>query len=236
MISKTVGSGQLNYLDNYLDIMPPQIMKNNSIASLIIPNMVLILPIYIDPFIPLFKYLLWPPIILLNIWAIVIFLFPYRLQIQSYLFIGCYGLLVSAGLVIASIKIVYYSMGVQSIYYPVVTIAGYLLLLVVLARIHVKSLYAGGYYRANQKPVKMNRQAAIISLFTGAGIVIGQVLVAGKAEYNQTLAVLSGLYLVLAVCMLLMASNLHKYVLMLKHPELIQHKKNEKPAKKRRKK
>jgi hypothetical protein len=213
---------RLKIIEQYIHLVPPALMKHQAFAFLIIPDFFLTLFVFVDPYVPIFAYILFPLIIFINLWVIWIVINPVKRQVQHILFIGVYSVLSSLGMLLITEKFVYFTMGVRTPYYAIFSIGGYALVLFLLIRLHFKALYSGFYMTGNRKKnSKLNKQFGRIGAFTSFGIVLGQIVVAKSASYNQMIAVLSGLMLFLSVIFIMMMHCLHKYWLIRKYPHLV---------------
>jgi hypothetical protein len=192
-------------------------------TKFIIPDFFLTISIFIDPYVPIFAYILTPMIIFINLWVIWIVINPVKRQVQHILFIGVYSVLTSLGMLLITEKLVYYTMKVHTPYYAIFSIGGYALVLYVLIRLHFKALYSGLYMTGNRKKSKINKYFRGIGAFTSMGIVLGHIVVAKSSSYNQMIAVLAGLLFFLSVIFIMMMHNLHKYWLIRKFPHLVKY-------------
>jgi hypothetical protein len=221
MFTENLQQNKREHLVDYLVLEPPQILKNNALASLIVPDLLFLLFVFIDPFIPLFAYILLIPVALLNLWALWIFITPYKSQLQYFLYVGVNGVIVSVGLLISAIKVTYYTMGIQSLYYPIITIVLYVFIFLMLTRLHFSALSSDYYQRSKKQSFKPNTQSTIIVVSTSIGIIVGHILVSRYASFNSSLAVLAGLAIILSLIYIMTVHNIHKYVLICKYPELV---------------
>jgi hypothetical protein len=223
MHSKQQELERLKIIENYIDLVPPVLLKQYAIISLILPDILLTLFIFADPYIPIISYIILPLFIFINLWVIWIVMNPVKRQKQYKLFIGIYSVICSLSMLVLTEKFVYFTMGVRTPYYAIFSIGGYALVLILLIRLHFKALYSGLYMASNQKKSKLNKQLGGIGAFTSIGIILGHLVVAKSASYNQTIAVLSGLLFFLSVIFIVMMHNLHKYWLISKHPHLVKY-------------
>jgi hypothetical protein len=214
---------RLKIIENYIDLVPPALLKQYAIVSLILPDILLTLFVFSDPYIPIISYILLPLFIFITLWVMWIVINPVKRQKQYKLFIGVYAVICSLSMLVLSEKFVYYTMGIHTPYYAIFSIGGYTLVLFFLVRIHFKALYSGFYMASNQKKSKLNKQLGGIGAFTSLGTVLGHILVAKSASYNQTIAVLSGILYFLSLIFIMMMHNLHKYWLIHKYPHLVKY-------------
>jgi hypothetical protein len=214
---------KLKIIEQYIDLVPPSVMKHQAFAFLIIPDLFLTLSVFVDPYVSIFAYVLLPLIIFINLWVLWIVINPVKRQVQHILFIGVYSAFSSLGMLLITEKFVYFTMGVRTPYYAIFSIGGYVLVLFLLIRLHIKALYSGFYMSSNQKKSKLNKQLGGIGAFTSMGIVLGHIVVAKSASYNQSIAVLSGILFFLSIIFIMMMHNLHKYWLIRKFPHLVKY-------------
>jgi hypothetical protein len=142
---------RLKIIESYIVLFPPNLMRHQAFAFLNIPDFFLTISIFIDPYVPIFAYILTPMIIFINLWVIWIVINPVKRQVQHILFVGVYSVITSLGMLLISEKLVYYTMKVQTPYYAIFSIGGYALVLFLLIRLHFKALYSGLYMAGNKK-------------------------------------------------------------------------------------
>lgn len=88
---------------------PSQIRLHAATLVLFFLNVFVLIPILAEPTEKLYRYLLFPPLLVMNIWALQLILFPVSLQQSYILFRGVFGVVCSLSLLII-IQLFAYSM------------------------------------------------------------------------------------------------------------------------------
>ncbi|WP_164472586.1 hypothetical protein [Cohnella candidum] len=220
----TVDSGHLKaYLHSYLGGISPGLIRSYVITSFIIPVLFISFGSFVPPLLPFMVYFLIGGIAAFLLWGIWIATAPYRAQRIIFLYLGLFNAYSSVGLVIVSIKLIYFTMNVRETWYPCFIVTGYLILAYLLWRVHVKTLYSGVYFNGRTNKAKKFKQAGFVGLGIGVGMVGSQFFLAQNPSYDVSMAVLACLLLMLAFILLLTVNTVHKYVLMGRYPELVRY-------------
>lgn len=223
MASVTDGDQKTSYLSAYLNTVPPSSIKGSVFSFLIVPLFLFSFgSLFIPPFVGYIAFLLIGGNIVFILWGLYIAMNPYRMQRAYFLYIGSVTGFTSLGLLIVSVKFIYYTMAIHEYWYIVFIIAAYSALIYWLWRLHKKALYSGVYAVGSiKKKGRSLKQFGYLGLAMGIGMIGSQLLLSLNSSYDASLAALGCLFNLLGLIMLLVSHNIHKYILMRKHPELV---------------
>lgn len=187
---------------------------------LLLVDFVMIAPLFADPFEAIYFQILIPPTVLLHLWGLWIVISPYKNQVASELYMGIFGVFVTVGYGICSMKMFYGVLGFTTPLYAIALAAVYIAGYYALFKRHFQNLSSGYYYdhaviRSGDKKNSGLKYAS----FGGLGVFLGN-LVVGMASGNTTIGLLAGLFLFFAALNSLLTLSIHRYVLMKRYPEL----------------
>ncbi|WLV24196.1 hypothetical protein QR721_11200 [Aciduricibacillus chroicocephali] len=110
-------SEQLSFVDIF------NIKAGIAIAVFVMVDLFMIIPLLI-PLVPIYLYILLPPLIIINIWGVwIIVRNPYSVQYETILILAAMGIFASPTYLILAHKMAYYHAGIHSwSYYVIVTL------------------------------------------------------------------------------------------------------------------
>ena len=137
---------------SYLRLQTPKENKSNIIGFLLLFLYLFgIIPIIGDPFsIPFFIAAIIP-VAIIQIWAFLYIIDPYKYEKSYYLFWGIYGVVNTFIYFLAIQKILYVNLGAKGIWPLLFGALLLILLLFVVNWMNWKALYTGTYYKLQQK-------------------------------------------------------------------------------------
>ncbi|MCU9613234.1 hypothetical protein OEV98_06670 [Caldibacillus lycopersici] len=190
---------------------PPALGIKGSIAlfTFIVLDLMCLLPMLADPFMPMFLWLVLPVILLVNLWAISLLVRNvYSIQLESVLFLGAFSAVGAYSFFVLVQKFAYYVVGMQS---PVFLIVS--LLIVLLTVIYFVLYYAKKVAATEDSSV--NKERTIWSIaFSGPalGYILYQTIIEDSPFFNHFLIVVFFLF---ALFFLYIAVKFfHKYLFM----------------------
>ncbi|GGG13647.1 hypothetical protein GCM10010912_67560 [Paenibacillus albidus] len=185
---------------------PAGSIRLNVFSLMLLPDLFLTLPVAANPYNPLYLYLLAPPLVLLNLWALALIAAPGRLQINYVLFRGVYGILCSLGLMTVTQKFAYDILSLPVPWYSVVSFGLYGLAFYAYATRH---LAKQGQPAPSWKD-KNSKAGTGLSVYIGLGSLVAN-LSLGIATQQVVAAVLMAVYVMLALLLFHFIMELHRY-------------------------
>jgi hypothetical protein len=167
-----------------------------------------------DPFEAIYRNVLLPPMILMNLYAIWIAISPYKRQIDVHLYLGIFGVFIYAGYWVLLQKIMYGMMGLSSPFYLIGSLVLYAAIAVFTIRFILNRFYSG---RFNEPvPVSVIAPAAA----GGVGVALGHLALAfDNGHYANALA--GAAYTMIAWGLLVFGVySLLRYSLIRRYPDL----------------
>lgn len=179
-----------------------------------IADIFILLPAFANPFRLLYVYIVAPPIIFLNLWAIWIIINPGKRQLQYTLFRGIFGIVCSVGLLVIAQKFAYEMLQLQTPIYFIFSIGLYSFALYHYYKNHIKKL---------QEPIKKSnsskgRGGFGVTVFVGLGQLIANISL-GFATEQMVAIVLMCVYSMLSLILFHFIMELHRYYYLRKHIE-----------------
>ena len=104
-----------------------------------IADIFVLAPAFANPFRLLYVYIVAPPIIFLNLWAIWIIINPRKRQLQYTLFRGVFGIVCSVGLLVIAQKFAYEMLELQTPIYFIFHLVYIVLLCIIIIKIILKT-------------------------------------------------------------------------------------------------
>lgn len=210
------------YIKQWVNGRPDTSTLRSSIIGflLLFVDFFMIVPLYADPYEAIYLQILIPPAVLLHIWGLWIAISPYRHQVAAELYMGVFGVFVSIGYGISSIKMVYGVMGLTTPLYAIVLAGAYLAGFYALFKWHFQNLKSGYYYEHTVIHVNGKKSSLKYASFGGLGVFLGNLAV-GMTSGNTTVGLLSGTLLFMAALLGVFSIGIHKYILMKRHPEWV---------------
>lgn len=199
----------------YLSLYPvSSIRLNAGILVFFYLNLFLLIPVFSVPYIPLYAWILLPPLLIMNIWALALMIAPGKLQLNYLLFRGVFGIVCSVGFMIVIQKFAYTGLRLTTPCYAVGSFAVYGLILYQYARLHIRKLVA---------PRKKNQGDSDLSMKVLTGMMGFGYLLANLSlmfvSKNTISIVLICVYAMLALVMFHFIMELHRYYWMKREAE-----------------
>lgn len=208
-------------IQEYVELYPIALIRSQCISLLLLPNLLLIIVAFADPFKPMWAWILLILLFIIDLLGLPIVISPRKLQREYVLFLGLLGLLSSSAFMLAANKLAYASLHMTTLIFGVVSTGGYVIVMFLLYRVHIKLLYIGKYRNdedeskenTTKQQIKLKRTQTVILLFAGLGIVVGNTVVHWLNGYNSIIIVVIIILCFFSLVYMLISSNLHKYIL-----------------------
>lgn len=192
---------------SYLSLYPVNgIRLNAGTLVLFFLNLFLIIPVLSVPYEALYAYILLPPLIVMNLWALALIIIPRRLQLNYILFRGVFGIVCSVGLIIVTQKFAYSGLQIKTPWYAVGSFALYGYALYQYAKSHIRKL------QSPPKQAQSRSGMSVITLTTliGLGYLAANLSLIFVSE-QTVIVVLMCVYAMLAFVMFHFIMELHRY-------------------------
>ncbi|HFK1459078.1 TPA: hypothetical protein ACGXMC_004833 [Bacillus cereus] len=199
----------------YMAVYAAQDIRSTIITLVIgIADIFVLAPAFANPFRLLYVYIVAPPIIFLNLWAIWIIINPRKRQLQYTLFRGVFGIVCSVGLLVIAQKFAYEMLELQKPIYFVFSFGLYSFALYHYYKNHIKKL---------QEPRKKSKSSKGMGgigavVFVGLGQLIANISL-GFATQQMVAIVLMCVYSMLSLILFHFIMELHRYYYLRKHIE-----------------
>lgn len=194
-------------LQEYLTLYPVNgIRLNAGILVLFFLNLFLVIPVLSVPYQPLYAYILIPPLIVMNVWALAIIAIPRKLQLNYILFRGVFGIVCSVGFMVVIQKFAYSGLGLTTPWYAVGSFAIYGFALYQYVRTHIRKLESP--QKANQS--RSGMPMVTLTVLIGLGYLLANLSFMLISEETVTI-VLMCVYALLAVIVFHFILELHRY-------------------------
>lgn len=174
-------------------------------------------PIIGDPFSLPFFIAAIVPVIIIQIWAIIYIIDPYKYEKSYYLFFGIYGAVNTYVYFLAIQKLLYVNIGAKGIWPFLIGLIMLVILLLGMYWLNWKALYSGTYHNLQQKtsiPVSW-------SVIGGGGYLLGQIVL----SIIYTESALNILFIVLlsffSLCTAYFFVYVHRYFFISKNMDLV---------------
>jgi hypothetical protein len=210
-----------SFVDDYAGVYPLRIIRSQTISLLLLPNVLLLILAFADPYVPVWAWLLLVPLVMMDMLGLAVVVSPGRMQEFHLFVLGAVGILGSAAFAAAANKLAYATLGISSPWFLIVSAAGYILVFATLYGIHIKLLYGGHYSREasdNQETETRGAKKAqgIILACSGLGVLLSCVLIKTFGGYSMKVMLIIALLFLFALAYMMLAGNLHKYWLLKK--------------------
>ena len=199
----------------YMAVYAAQDIRSTIITLVIgIADIFVLAPAFANPFRLLYVYIVAPPIIFLNLWAIWIIINPRKRQLQYTLFRGVFGIVCSVGLLVIAQKFAYEMLELQTPIYFIFLFGLYSFALYHYYKNHIKKL---------QEPRKKSKSSKGMGgigavAFVGLGQLIANISL-GFATQQMVAIVLMCVYSMLSLILFHFIMELHRYYYLRKHIE-----------------
>ncbi|SER67303.1 hypothetical protein [Psychrobacillus sp. OK032] len=203
---------------SYLRLQTPKENRSNIICFfLILLYLIGLIPIIGVPFSLSYFIAAIIPVGIIQLWALIYLIAPYKYEKSYYLFFGIYGVVNTYIYFLAIQKMMYINMGAQGSGSFIIGVFFFIALLVGMNLLNWKALYSGTYYKLQQKSTIPVSWMAI----GGAGYILGQLIL--SFIYTD-----SAVFIVLIVCISLLSLltayfsiYIHRYYYMSKNMNLV---------------
>ncbi|MGK3615858.1 hypothetical protein [Bacillus cereus] len=199
----------------YMAVYAAQDIRSTIITLVIgIADIFVLAPAFANPFRLLYVYIVAPPIIFLNLWAIWIIINPRKRQLQYTLFRGVFGIVCSVGLLVIAQKFAYEMLELQTPIYFIFSFGLYSFALYHYYKNHIKKL------QEPRKKSKLSKGMGGIGAvaFVGLGQLIANISL-GFATQQMVAIVLMCVYSMLSLVLFHFIMELHRYYYLRKHIE-----------------
>lgn len=218
-MSSGVPQHKQSTIDDFSGVYPLRLIRSQSISLLILPNLLLLILAAADPFVPIWAWILLVPLGVIDILGLIILISPQKMQTFHLFFLGVLGILGSAAFTAAANKLAYATLGMTSPWFMLLTGAGYVIVFGLLYAIHIKLLRSGYYNREDHDTAAaegggLRKSQGLILACSGAGVLIGSLLIKTFGGYNIKIMLIVMLLLLFALAYMMLAGNLHKYILL----------------------
>uniref|UniRef100_UPI00106798B7 hypothetical protein n=1 Tax=Bacillus cereus TaxID=1396 RepID=UPI00106798B7 len=200
---------------HYMALYPVNEIRVHVIGLVLLgADVFVLLPAFANPFRLLYVYIVTPPVIFLNLWAILIAINPRKRQLQYTLFRGVYGAICSVGLLVITQKFAYGMLGLQTPIYFIFSVGLYIFALYYYYKNHIKKLQES---IKKSKSSKKNSSFGVVA-FVGLGQLIANISL-GFATQKMVAIVLMCVYSMLSFMLFHFIIELHRYYYLRKHIE-----------------
>ena len=171
-------------------------------------NVFLLIPVFSVPFQSMYAYILVPPLVFMNIWAIALIAAPRRLQLNYVLFRGVFGIVCSVGFMVIIQKFAYGILGLSTPWYAIGSFAVYGFALFQYVKFRLRKLRQPPQRKKGDKSPGM--PVATLTMITGGAYLLANISLAFVTQ--QTVAVvLMCVYIMLAFVVFHFIMDLHRY-------------------------
>ncbi|WP_144509663.1 hypothetical protein [Bacillus sp. FJAT-22090] len=204
--------------ESYLRLQTPKENRSNIICFfLILLYLIGLLPIVAVPFSLSYFIAAIIPVGIVQLWAIIYLIDPYKNEKSYYLFFGIYGVVNTYIYFLAIQKMIYLNMGAKGSGPLVIGVLFFIALLIGMNWLNWKALYTGTYYKLQQK----NSISVTWSVVGGAGYVLGQLILSfiytDSAVFILMIVCISLLSIFTAFCSIF----IHRYYYICKNINLV---------------
>lgn len=183
-------------------------------------DLFMLIPLYADPFEPLYPKLVLIPAGLLHLFGFWIILSPYKRQIYIELFWGILGFFIMYGYSVVAVKAFYGMFGFRSPLFLIGLVIYIAAVYWYLFRWHFHNLKTGYYLKVKQN--KPHDPGPILTYVTVIGALIFALdLVAYFMGGGMVLVFIVTLYLGLATVLQFFSMFFHRFILMIRHPDWV---------------
>lgn len=210
-----------SFIDDFTHVYPLRIIRSQTVSLLILPNLLLLVLAFADPFIPMWAWLLLIPLAIVDLLGLIVLISPGRMQVFHLLFLGMLGILGSAAFTAAANKLAYATLGMSSPWFGILSGSGYVIVFVLLYSIHIRLLHSGHYSREEsgnetREGRKLRKSQGVILACSGAGVLIGSLLIKTFGDYSIKMILIIALLFLIALAYMMLVGNLHKYLLFIR--------------------
>ncbi len=140
-----------SFVNDYAGVYPLRIIRSQTISLLLLPNLLLLIAAFADPFVPVWAWLLLVPLAVMDILGLAVVISPGKMQEFHLFVLGAIGILGSAAFAAAANKLAYATLDISSPWFLIGSAVGYIVVFALLYGIHMRLLYSGYYSREEQE-------------------------------------------------------------------------------------
>ncbi|MBO0603734.1 hypothetical protein I2483_18890 [Sporosarcina sp. E16_3] len=175
------------------------------------------IPIVAVPFsVVIFKMAI-VPVVILQIWAFLYIIAPYKFEKSYYLFFGVYGVVNTYVFFLATQKLLYSHIGTEGKTPFIIGLVLFLGLLVLVNSLNLKALYTGTYHKMQQ----MKSVNVWWLSIAGMGYVIGQLILSFVYSESAKMMIFIFLISLLSIFTAYASASLHRYYFIVKNMNLV---------------
>jgi len=210
-----------SFVNDYAGVYPLRIIRSQTISLLLLPNLLLLIAAFADPFVPVWAWLLLVPLAVMDILGLAVVISPGKMQEFHLFVLGAIGILGSAAFAAAANKLAYATLDISSPWFLIGSAVGYIVVFALLYGIHMRLLYSGYYSREEQEKPDgdtrgLRKTQGIILASSGAGVLVSCVLIKTFGGYSMKITLIIALLFLFALVYIMLAGNLHKFYLLRK--------------------
>ena len=200
----------------YMALYPVNEIRFQIIALVLVgADIFILLPAFANPFRLLYVYIVTPPVIFLNLWAIWIAINPRKRQLQYTLFRGVYGAICSVGLLVITQEYAYEVLQLQTPIYFIFSVGLYGFALYYFYKNHIEKLQEP---RKKSKSSKGTGGVKVAAIAAGLGQLIANIILSTATQQMGAIVFMSACT-VFSFVLFYMIIELHKYYYLRKHIE-----------------
>ena len=201
---------------HYMAVYPVNEIRSQIIALVLVgADIFILLPAFANPFRLLYVYIVTPPVVFLNLWAIWIAINPRKRQLQYTLFRGVFGIICSVGLMVITQKYAYEVLQLQTPIYFIFSFGLYGFALYHFYKNHIEKLQEP---RKKSKSSKGTGGVKVAAIAAGLGQLIANIILS-IATQQMGAIVFMCVCTVASFIFFYMIIELHKYYYLRKHIE-----------------
>ena len=203
---------------SYLNLESPQENRNGIIGYfLILLYIIGIIPILGVPFSLPFFLAAIIPVLIIQLWAIVYLIDPYKYEKSYYLFFGIYGVVNTYVFFLVILKLIYVNMEWKGSTPFIINLVLLILLLGGVNWLNWKALYSGTYYKLQQK-----RTIPVVwTAIGGSSYIIGQIILSFIYSDSAVNILLIVGISILSLCTAFFSINIHRYFFINRNMDLV---------------
>lgn len=157
------------------------------------------------------------PVGILQIWALIYLIAPYKFEKSYYLFFGVYGVVNTYVYFLAIQKLLYLHLGAEGKGPFIIGFILFIGLLVTMNWLNIKALYTGTYHKMQQMESINVRWLS----FAGLGYVIGQLILTFVYSESAKMMIFIFLISLLSIITAYFSVYLHRYFYIVKNKDLV---------------
>ncbi|TYS69488.1 hypothetical protein FZC76_04425 [Sutcliffiella horikoshii] len=205
---------------SYLNLQTPQENRGNILVFFIVTlDLIGLLPLLAYPYAWEYFIAAIIPVAIIHLWAILYIIDPYRFENSYYLFFGIYGFINTYVYFLATQKLMYAHLNINS---PIPLIVGAILyggLLIIFNFLNVKALYSGFYAKMQQNGTSVNVSPILAAC--GMGYFLAQLIMSVVYSDSFTVILLVSLISLLSIVTAFFSTFVHKYFYIKRNFDLV---------------